>query len=542
MEPVVNAPDGCASADRDRGSRPFAGRGRIGIILLLAAAIGSASGEAVRAQGPTQTPDKPGKAAGSSPKSILIRESRGGPQRPGAKRVANATAQARTSSIAPTPTAEEAAPIAPEPVPTQARRFRVRDKESGACVVARLHGQYDGKTALLQPDGQLGFTNTLVPTDEPFVPMTSAALQSRLQGDLYSEYQVLTTPHYLIFYQSTFAFAQDSGRLLEDLYKGLLEVCRKSGIPVHETEFPLVAVIFATERDFRAHKQVEPEVQAYYEFFTNRIFFYQQSDQDRQNPKVSALRKPQTVAHEGAHQILSNIGVQPRLSAWPLWLIEGLAEYCATPTFKQKRGVGWDRAGAINALHMATLRELDDPLSNEFENNGARPKPVKRDRWLIQAESLIPKTRLTPTDYAQAWALTHYLAQRPSGEFVKFLKAMSQMPPLEPRAPEQHLAEFRKFFGDDLGKLDKKADEHIRKLSLKPGYDPLPYYVVIFEQPLGGGMVRRAATFSQSPQMIEQWVQQRTSPDGGIPTWQAFTYPTRTRAISAMTEWMRSNQ
>ena len=431
---------------------------------------------------------------------------------------------------------------APEPEsapPAPARRFRIRD-ESGKIVVARLHGEYEDKTALLRPDGQLGFPNMLVPTDEPFVPMTGDDLRARLQEKPYSDYQVLTTPHYLIFYQSTFAFAQDSGRLLEDLYKGLIEVCRKSKIPVHEAEFPLVAVIFATERDFRAHKQVEPEVQAYYEFFTNRIFFYQQSDQDRQNPRVSALRKPQTVAHEGAHQVLSNIGVQPRLAAWPLWLIEGLAEYCATPTFK-KKGVTWEKPGLTNALHMATLRELDDPLAIDPENGGVQARPARRDRWLIEAETLIPKTRLTPTDYAQAWALTHYLAQKTGGQFVKFLKAMSQMPPLEPRTPEQHLAEFRKYFGQDLARLDKKADEYIRKLSQKSGYDPLPYYVVIFEQPLGGGMVHRAATYSQSPQMIEQWVQQRTSPDGGIPYWQAFPYPTRTRAISAMTEWMRSN-
>jgi uncharacterized protein DUF1570 len=539
MEPVVIAPNGRASAVRHRGTRLLPGWGRIGSILLLAAGLGLAGSEQAHARAQTQAAEKSRPSAGSTPKRILIRESREGPQRPGPKPGPAPVAPARTSSMAPSPTDEGARPPAPEPAPSQAKRYRIRD-ESGLCVVARLHGQYEGKTALLQPDGQLGFPNRLVPTEAPFVPMTSAALQARLQEGPYAEYQVLTTQHYLIFYQSTFAFAQDSGRLLEDLYRGLIEVCRNRGIPVHETEFPLVAVIFATERDFRAHKQVEPEVQAYYEFFTNRIFFYQQSDQDRENPKVSALRKPQTVAHEGAHQILSNIGVQPRLSAWPLWLIEGLAEYCATPTHK-KKGVAWDRPGMINALHMATLRELDDPLSNELENGGARPKPAKRDRWLIQAESLIPKTRLTPTDYAQAWALTHYLAQKPSGDFVKFLKSMSQMPPLEPRTPEAHLAEFRKFFGDDMAKIDKEADKYIRKLSQKPGYDPLPYYVVIFEQPLGGGMVRRAATVSQSPQVIEQWVQLMSSPQGGVPNWQYFPYPTRSRAISAMTEWMRSN-
>ncbi|MGP0065457.1 MAG: DUF1570 domain-containing protein [Isosphaeraceae bacterium] len=533
---MVNAPNGRVSAVRNRGLRLSAGWGGIGI-LLLAAWLDFAGCELARAQTQSPATDKSRKPAGPPPKSLLIRESRRELQRAGA---GHDPAPTRLSSTAPIPTASEVGPPAPEPAPSQARRFRIRD-ESGNCVVARLHGQYGGKTALVQPDGQLGFPNRLVPTDEPFVPMTNEALQARLQEGPYVEYQVLTTPHYLIFYQSTFAFAQDSGRLLEEQYKGLIEVCRKSGIAVHETEFPLVAVIFATERDFRAHKQVEPEVQAYYEYFTNRIFFYQQSDLDRQNPKVSALRKPQTVAHEGAHQILSNIGVQPRLSLWPLWLIEGLAEYCATPSFK-KKGVTWDRPGTINALHMATLRELDDPLAIDFEGGGARPKAVKRDRLLIEAESLIPKTRLTPTDYAQAWALTHYLAQRPNGEFVKFLKSMSQMPPLEPRTSEEHLTEFRKFFGQDLARLDKKADEYIRKLSQKSGYDPLPYYVVIFEQPLGGGMIRRAATYSQSPQMIEQWVQQRSSPDGGIPNWQAFPYPTRTRAISAMTEWMRSNQ
>ena len=115
------------------------------------------------------------------------------------------------------------------------------------------------------------------------------------------------------------------------------------------------------------------------------------------------------------------------------------------------------------------------------------------------------------------------------------------MPPLEPRTPEQHLAEFRKFFGDDLVKLDKKADEYIRKISQKRDITQLPSYAVIFEQPLGGGMVHRAAWISQSPQMIQQWVEQQISPQGGIPRWQAFSYSTRTQAFLAAEQWMRSN-
>ena len=224
----------------------------------------------------------------------------------------------------------------------------------------------------------------------------------------------------------------------------MIDAFRRNNVPVHETEFPLVAVIFASERDFRAHRQVDPQVRAYYEFFTNRIFFFQKSDRDALEPKVAALLKPQTVAHEGAHQILSNIGVQPRPTSWPTWLVEGLAEYCAT-TVNTKKGIMWSGLGAVNSLHMATIRELEDPLAKQVDATAVPTKKIARKLSISQSEALMKKTSLTPTDYAASWALAHYLGQRRGTEFVDYLKAMSQVP-LEPRTPEQNLAVFRKFF------------------------------------------------------------------------------------------------
>src|SRR5208337_3586578 len=66
---------------------------------------------------------------------------------------------------------------APPPEPP---RFKVKD-EQGQPVVARLHGQHEGTTALILPDGQLGFPNMLVPTNEPFQPFTAEELLERLQ-------------------------------------------------------------------------------------------------------------------------------------------------------------------------------------------------------------------------------------------------------------------------------------------------------------------------------------------------------------------------
>jgi hypothetical protein len=439
----------------------------------------------------------------------------------------------------PPPPAAIASSSATEPKAPPPKRFKVRD-EFGNCVVARFHGEYGGKTALILPDGQLGTPNLLIPTDEPFQPLTADQLQNQLKDGPFAEYQLLKTDHYLIFYKSTPAFAQKSGRLLDDLYEGLLEAFRRNGFPVHDSEFPLVAVIFATDDDFRAHKQVDLQVQAYYEFFTNRIFFYEKSDRDKFEPKVATLLKPQTVTHEGAHQILSNIGLQPRPSAWPLWLVEGLAEYCAT-TVNTKKGIAWSGMGAINSLHMATLRELDDPLSNQVDGGRVQMAGVARQKLMTRTESLLLKTALTPTDYAEAWALTHYLARMRGPEFVKYLKAMSQVPPLQPRTPQENLAELRRHFNDDPAKLDKKLDDHIRKLSQKKGYDPLPYYTVFFAQPLGNGLIRRGAMVSQSPQMIQQWVQDMTAPHGAEPNWEAVPRPTRARAILAAEEWMHGS-
>ena len=97
----------------------------------------------------------------------------------------------------------------------------------------------------------------------------------------------------------------------------------------------------------------------------------------------------------------------------------------------------------INGLHMATIRELEDPLSVAIRGDDAQAKRLVREPGKPLVECLVRKTHLTPTEYALAWAMTHYLAFKRQDDFVEYLKAMSQIPPLEPRTPEDHLAEFR---------------------------------------------------------------------------------------------------
>ena len=113
---------------------------------------------------------------------------------------------------------------------------------------------------------------------------------------------------------------------------------------------------------------------------------------------------------------------------------------------------------------------------------------------------------------------------------------MSQLPPLEERRPEDHLAAFRQAFGPNLAKMDRAVAVYLSKLR----YEPLPYFAVRFEQPMPGGMIRRAVLVSQSPSVIRQWIDQITTPRGGPSSWEAFPHPTRTRAVLAAEQWIQS--
>jgi hypothetical protein len=421
-----------------------------------------------------------------------------------------------------------APPVAAEP------RYKVHD-ETGREVVVREHGRNGDRVITLLPDGQLGYPTRLIPTEDPFLPLTMKELKERLETSVYRGYRIYESNHYLIFAMCSDNFARGSRTLLENLYGKLTVALKERGFEVHDSEFPLVAVIFATEREFRAHRDVAADVQAYYEIDSNRIFFYELADRGEDTLTV-ALRKPQTVAHEGTHQILSNVGVQPRLAPWPLWLIEGFAEFCSPATTTKKNTVDWAGLGRINALHMATIHDIFDQPALQFDGFDHPPPARDANRAFIQP--LVRSVDLNPTDYALSWALVHYLANKRKAEFWAYLKIMSKLEPLSTRSPDQHWTDFRLAFPGDPRKLEKSMLSYLSKIK----FAAPTYYLVIFAQPIPGNMIRRAAMVSQSPSAIEEWIQRIRSADGGEAQWQLMPHPTSTSAAQAAEAWMRDGQ
>ena len=90
-------------------------------------------------------------------------------------------------------------------------------------------------------------------------------------------------------------------------------------------------------------------------------------------------------------------------------------------------------------------------------------------------------------------------------------------------------------------KIDKTIDRYLKNLAKQKGYDTMPFYAATYEQSLPAGLLKRAAMVSQSPQMIQQWVEEISNPLGAQPTWQALPHATRARALLAVEEYMKGH-
>ena len=71
-------------------------------------------------------------------------------------------------------------------------------------MVARFHGEYGDKTALILPDGQLGFAESARPNRRAVPAAHGRSVANRADEMVPSpNINLMKTDHYLIFYKST---------------------------------------------------------------------------------------------------------------------------------------------------------------------------------------------------------------------------------------------------------------------------------------------------------------------------------------------------
>jgi hypothetical protein len=366
--------------------------------------------------------------------------------------------------------------------------FSVDELSAMDYVTARRDGtseKLSGKVLIRARDGGLLFLTRqgqLLPLqkadivshqsdEKPFAPYSPEEVEMQILAELPPDFDVYDTRHYLIFYDTSRAYAQWCGALFERLHWAFMNYWDYRDFELEESQFPLVAIIFSNQNDFKRYAREEvgegavEAISAYYNLQTNRMVLYDMTGTEQRRRGGGRMTAAQinrilshpraasnvsTIVHEATHQIGFNCGLHQRFSPFPLWVAEGIAIFFETPDLKSKRG--WRSIGEINHPRLQRLKRFlvrhpSDPI-----------------RSLIRDDQLLRNTQTGLDAYALSWGLFYYLMHRHSDDFIEYLNVISQKESLEEDSPEQRVEEFEAAFGDDWAKLQKEFTEYIFSL------------------------------------------------------------------------------
>lgn len=427
--------------------------------------------------------------------------------------------------------------LAPGPVsPGKEQTVTTAGPEGQPPTVGRVHVRVGEGALVLLPDGQLvpRKAGEFAPTDRPFEAISQEALTKQLAAE-FPGFKIKATNHYLYVYTTSEEFQLGTSRILESMFAGLKTFAGAQKLETHDPATPLVVVMFKTDEEFQKYRRMPEGIVAYYHILSNRVFLYEQSKLAQVRPDLAIQQSISTIAHEGAHQILHNIGVQQRLSFWPMWLGEGLAEYLA-PTSTGAR-LKWKGPGEVNDLRMFELEQY-----------------LKSDAAKAPDGKLIDQTvlagRLTSTGYASAWALTHYLAKHRRAEFGELLRDCSQLGPLEgaieitpPGIVRSNHAQFTRLFGNDLTDLETRLILHLKRQPYTDPFKDQAHFVATLIAKNGRVPSRSANTF-HTEALARKWLADSLAK---IPAEQQAAaqsavqrFPNRLQAEAFATQFLRS--
>jgi hypothetical protein len=373
------------------------------------------------------------------------------------------------------------------PKPAGNRRVLVKGADD-EMVVGKVLVEVGDAFVVILPDGRLASVpqHEATVTDRPFKAVAFDELGRQLTGTKFVGFKTHKTKRYLYVYNSSKQFFEATRNILETMYPSLFGYCRRKKIPVHDPDVPLVVIMFRTQDEFEKYHAMPDGVVAYYSGVSNHVVLYEQSKLLEVAPELAFKQAISTIAHEGVHQVLHNIGVQQRLSRWPIWISEGLPEYFAPTQIGTK--IKWKGVGFPNDLRMKSL----ETLLKESKGSQELVRPI------------VETNQLDATGYASAWALTHYLADRRREKFVSFLVEVSKYQPLQKHTTDDDQALFAKFFGVDYAEFDSELVKHLSKLDY---VDPIlnqTHFVAMMQ--IGRG--RKGYLVTTSPTAVEKWQQE----------------------------------
>ena len=283
-----------------------------------------------------------------------------------------------------------------------------------------------------------------------FTPYSQGTLRGMLLREFGSDYDVSGTGHYLVVHPKN--QRNKWARRFEDLYRSMVRYFTVRGFTLHKPRFPLIAIVFPTERDYLRHLHQTTGSSGsgtlgMYLFDSNRVYMW---DSTAGRPEGEWHRDAETIIHEAMHQTSYNTGLTKRNAPSPAWLDEGLG------TMFEAMGV-WNSSAypnlkdRINRVRFSSYRSL----IGGGKQKGLLEQLVSSDRLLRSAPDV---------GYALSWATIFYLAEKEPRKLAEILKRASSRSPSDEYTAPKRLRDARKVFGDNFGMLETRIDRFIMSL------------------------------------------------------------------------------
>jgi hypothetical protein len=321
---------------------------------------------------------------------------------------------------------------------------------------ARVNGQMlEGKpldwsshhVTLLARDGQLHeidpkLAKKGIKTSPRFFGYSQSEMKTALQKEFGKQFDVSATRHYLVVHPQ--GERDEWANRFEDLYNRFGHYFRVRGFKLSEPPYPLVAVVFRHEAEYRRHaaasgENIPPEWVGYYTPGSNRVYMF---DVTAGVGGENWSHNASLIIHEATHQTAHNVGVHTRFATSPQWVKEGLA------TMFEARGV-WNR-------------QYDNSQSdriNQFQLNAFRTYSAERRRPGATAE-LIASDDAFRSDmagaYAEAWALSFYLCETQPRLYSAYLAKTADRPLFADYTAAERMADFQDIFGNEMRMFETK--------------------------------------------------------------------------------------
>lgn len=426
----------------------------------------------------------------------------------------------------------------PPAAPQAADGVRVLASDAGGGqTVAKVHVDVGAHRILLLPTGELVARprSDTEETEKPFKALTTDEMAAMLLKQ-FPSFRSKTTRRYACVYNTSEEFSTVTLRILDTMLPGVRKHLDAQKLGVRDPEVPLPVIMFRTQEEFRKFAPAAAGAVAFYHPVTNCIVMYEETSLYQVRRELAIGDSLSTIAHEGAHQILHNIGLQQRLSIWPMWISEGIAEYFAPASVGQR--LQWKGVGQVNDLRML---ELELFLKGRDSESAGQ-----------MVSDTVCAAQLTSTGYASAWSLTHYLAKHDRAALNRYLSELKQIGPLEGQMSargggariEENVLQFQQHFGDSWTELESRLIEHLKKLPYHDPFADLPHFVTLVAYG-SGRKSKRDANIFHTREMAENWG--RDCKRGVAEDLQSSVeitvsaYPNRLEAAQRARQWLRGN-